>query len=450
MASRSSAALGYTGSAQSVFKSLAANKWTGKTLYSLFDQACFSGSMLVLNILLARWTSPEEYGAFAVIFALFLILAGIHNALIVEPMTVFGAQQKPEQLPRFLGQVYFLHAVVVLGVALVAAIIVLFLTAESLSDSKWALVITTPLILCFWTARRAFYISGEPENAFAISAIYALALVSGLITLKIADALSGFSAFLLFGISGFAISIFPIGRLFRSIDFPSLKSIKESLGKHWIYGKWALGESLMFAFGTSIYPLLIAYFGGVTQAGQFRAVQIVFLPLTHVLIALSLMLLPWLTRSRMAADTHKFSHRAYLIVGLFFGISICYVLPILGFGEDIVTILYGNQEYLELSWLMPYLGLTALLTTVSTACMIVLRSAEKPRLVFLSTTVSTGVTLGIGVPLMATYGSIGLAGAVVLSTAAGTVLLTWAMRFLIRKMNSTVLRYPVSGDIPNV
>jgi len=425
-------------------------RWQKPAIFSLADQAVFSGSMLVLNILLARWTSPEEYGAFAVIFALFLILAGIHNGLIVEPMTVFGAQQEPERLPRFLGQVYILHAVVVLGVALVAAIIVLFITAESLSDSKWALVITTPLILCFWTARRAFYISGEPENAFAISSIYALAVVSGLIALKLADVLSGFSAFLLFGISGFAISIFPIGRLFRSIDFPSLKSIKESLGKHWIYGKWALGESLMFAFGTSIYPLLIAYFGGVTQAGQFRVVQIVFLPLTHVLIALSLILLPWLTRSRMAADSHKFSHRAYLIVGLFFGISLCYVLPILGFGEEIVTILYGNQEYQELSWLIPYLGLTALLSAISTACMIVLRSAEKPKLVFLSTTVSMGVTLGIGVPLVAMYGSIGLAGALVLSTAAGTVLLIWAMRFLIQKTNSTVLRYPLSGELPNV
>ena len=153
MASRSSAALRNTDGAQSVLKNLTTNNWTGKALYSLFDQACFSGSMLVLNILLARWTSPEEYGAFAVIFALFLILAGIHNALIVEPMTVFGAQQEPEQLPRFLGQVYFLHAVVILAIAVVAFIIVLFLTAEALSGPKGALVITTPLILCFWTAR---------------------------------------------------------------------------------------------------------------------------------------------------------------------------------------------------------------------------------------------------------------------------------------------------------
>ena len=450
MASRSSGALRYTSGAQSVFKNLATNKWTGKTLYSLFDQACFSGSMLVLNILLARWTSPEEYGAFAVIFALFLILAGIHNALIVEPMTVFGAQQKTGQLPQFLGQVYFLHIVVVAAIAVVATVIVYFLTAQPLSSSRWALVITTPLILFFWTARRAFYISGEPGKAFALSAVYALAVVFGLVALKISGALSGFSAFLLFGISGFVISLYPIGRLFRAIGYPSRNSIKESLGKHWVYGKWALGESLMFAFGISLYPLLIAYFGGVTQAGQFRAIQIVFLPLTHVLIALSLMLLPWLTRSRIAADTHEFSYRAYLIIGLFFGISLCYVLPILGFGKEMITILYGNQEYLELSWLIPYLGLTALLTAVSTACMIVLRSVEKPQLIFLSTAVSTGVTLGIGVPLVATYGSIGLAGALVLSTAVGTVLLTWAIRSLIRKMNSAALGYPLPGEIPNV
>ena len=73
-------------------------RWQTPALISLADQAVFSGSMLLVNILLARWTSPEEFGAFAVLFAVFLIFAGFHNALIVEPMSVFGARKEAAAL----------------------------------------------------------------------------------------------------------------------------------------------------------------------------------------------------------------------------------------------------------------------------------------------------------------------------------------------------------------
>ncbi len=42
-------------------------RWQKSTIISLADQAVFAGTMLLVNILLARWTSPEEFGAFAVL-----------------------------------------------------------------------------------------------------------------------------------------------------------------------------------------------------------------------------------------------------------------------------------------------------------------------------------------------------------------------------------------------
>ena len=65
--------------------------WLGKGFWALLDQGLFSGANFLVNILLARWLPPEEYGAFAVAMSVFYLLAGFHTAVLTEPMMVFGA-----------------------------------------------------------------------------------------------------------------------------------------------------------------------------------------------------------------------------------------------------------------------------------------------------------------------------------------------------------------------
>ncbi|MCH8921704.1 MAG: hypothetical protein IIA67_00995, partial [Planctomycetes bacterium] len=47
-----------------------------------------------------------------------------------------------------------------------------------------------------------------------------------------------------------------------------------------------------------MYAPLIAYFASLADAGAFRAIQILFLPLGHGLVALTLLLLPMLSELR--------------------------------------------------------------------------------------------------------------------------------------------------------
>ena len=55
-----------------------ANLWYRRGLkagFSIADQAMLSGSNFTLNILLARWLESAEYGAFTLVFSIFLFLA---------------------------------------------------------------------------------------------------------------------------------------------------------------------------------------------------------------------------------------------------------------------------------------------------------------------------------------------------------------------------------------
>ena len=77
--------------------------WATKGGFALIDQALFAGANFLVNILLARWLTPTEYGAFALAYSVFLLLGTFHTAIFTEPMMVFGAGKHAEQFEKYLG-----------------------------------------------------------------------------------------------------------------------------------------------------------------------------------------------------------------------------------------------------------------------------------------------------------------------------------------------------------
>ena len=406
-------------------------RWQAPALISLADQAVFSGSMLIVNILLARWTSPEEFGAFAVLFAVFLIFAGFHNALIVEPMSVFGARKEVAARQVYFRHVYLMHGVVVAVLAMVACLGVVFLAGDSLHNAKWALPLAIPLAMTFWLARRACYVESRPGKALGMSTLYAILTILGLYWLSRTETLSTFSAFILFGLAGFIVSLPAVGKALVQRRPQSPPPIVSSIKQHLSYGRWSLSESIAFALSVSILPLVIAYFMDLGEAGKFRAAQILFLPLGHLLGGLGLMLLPTMSRHRVSTPIELYASRARVMLALFVGLAVAYVLPILVFGRNLLALIYQDPNYLDLVSLLPYLGLSAIAGAASAAMMIVLRSSERPDLVFLSTAAGSVVMLTIGIAAIAAFGAGGIAAALILNSCVTAILLAWSGRSLL-------------------
>src|SRR5205823_6875931 len=64
--------------------------WAMKGGLAIFDQGLVAGSRFLVSILLARWLSSRQYGAYALAYAVFLLLLMLYQSLLLEPMTVFG------------------------------------------------------------------------------------------------------------------------------------------------------------------------------------------------------------------------------------------------------------------------------------------------------------------------------------------------------------------------
>src|ERR1700758_126616 len=94
--------------------------WGVRSTLSVFDQGLTAAVGFVVNIALARWLSPESYGAFAVAFATFLFISGFHNVLLLEPLTVMGPSRHPNRLPTYFRKQIVIH---VFLVGMLAAVI---------------------------------------------------------------------------------------------------------------------------------------------------------------------------------------------------------------------------------------------------------------------------------------------------------------------------------------
>ena len=77
--------------------------WLARGFWAILDQGLFSVSNFALNLLLAHWLSPHHYGAFAAVFAVFLLLGTLHTGLLSEPMLVLGSGRYKNRLTEYLG-----------------------------------------------------------------------------------------------------------------------------------------------------------------------------------------------------------------------------------------------------------------------------------------------------------------------------------------------------------
>src|SRR5438067_2355773 len=189
--------------------------WITKSGIAIADQGMISGSNFLVNILLARWLTPDQYGAYAIAFGVFILLSLILISLILEPMAVFGGSSYHDCLREYLRPLLRIQAAISLAIILMlgASAVVTWWVARSsgLPGALAGLTLAAPCLFFMWLFRRSFYIQLSPFNAVKGSALYCCLVVSGLEVLYHFGLLSPFTAFLLMSV-GALISSFVLIR----------------------------------------------------------------------------------------------------------------------------------------------------------------------------------------------------------------------------------------------
>lgn len=389
-----------------------AKRWGSKSALSILDQGILSLVNFVINIHLSRVLSPQQYGLFAIVFSVYLLILSFNQALILEPLNIVGmTRYKNNQINYFkkIALIQFLASVLVSGLLLIG-IAVLWHLNNQLYFPLLSLAIAGPFICSLFLVRRFCYLLYEPGIAFIGTLCYAVIVVVLYYLLLINGKISVFNIFLLFGIASVTSSIILAVILNRL--FPH--ALKNTVGsktvayKHWKLGKWLLGSSMIGWLSSSIYFPLVGIFSGLEATAAYKAIDNLLLPMQQVITALSLLIIPRIAGKNIK-DTAYLKGISLKLSIYFTAAVLIYLVSIFLFRDKVIHLLYGPDSiYIEYAWLFPLVGLSLIARSVSDIGIgVSLRIAQRFDVLFKSTVANTLFMLTFGFLLIWQYGILG-------------------------------------------
>jgi len=417
-----------------------AGAWLSKAVLAVMDQGLISGSNFVMGILLARWLSAEQYGAYALAFSIFLLLSQFYVSLLLEPMAVFGGSTYRYRQQGYLGALLWMHLgtaliiFLVLGVA--AGLAQGFHLGGNLPGALAAVTVAAPCVLLFWLVRRAFYLELAPAPAVLGAIFYCVVVLGGVFVVYRRGWLSAFSAFLLMAIGALLTSVFSLLRLKPHFGLRNASpGLRETWQQHWNYGRWALATSALLWMPTNVYFPVLSAFSGMAAAGELKALINLALPIGHTATALSMLFQTYASRVHHEHGERRlksFSAKVTLLYAV--GAAAYWSLLVL-FREQVVHFLYGGN-YQNLGHLVPWLALASILQVSIAGPAIGLRAMESPASVFWAYVASSAVSVLVGFPLAWAFG---VRGVVISMMSASLVGLMTSYALLKRKRTSVAV-----------
>lgn len=400
-------------------------KWSGKGLLALLDQGLISGANFLIAILLARHLATRQYGAYALTFEVFLFLAVVYGALVLEPLSVFGSSIYRDQLRDYLAALLRIHvvmAVIILaGVSLAALVLHEVEPREGLSAALLGVAVAAPCLLLFWLARRVSYVGLNPQQAVLGATVYFAVLSGGLVLIHRSRHLSPLLAFMLMAAGAAVTTPLMLNRLRRRMASASGSlSVLEVIRRHWRYGRSALASALAIWFSTAILYMLLAGSGGLGDVGEMKALMNFSSPIGQVFAALTLLSLPFAARVQHQRGVQGMHPLLWKLTGLYGGGTLLYWVIVVTFRGPIVNHLYSGK-YVHVTTLLPWVALGSILRITATAQTITLRAMHSPALALVAYSAAGVVAVVAGIPSTRFYGVRGAVFTLILSSAAALI-----------------------------
>jgi O-antigen/teichoic acid export membrane protein len=393
--------------------------WLAKGGLAILDYGLFSGSNFLLGILLARWMSPEQYGAYALALSIFILATFLYQALVLEPVSVFSATSYSDNLRGYLSSNALLH----IGISV---IICVALGATAVAAKVWwhspvsamafaGIAISAPFLLIHALGRRSFYLKLSPAPAAFGSAFYCVCVVGGVFLVYKLGWLSAFTAYLVLGGAALVGGVIMFFQLNAKLEpATAVVRLRTTWAKHWKYGKWALATCFVGWLPTYIYIPLVSKFSGLAVTAELRALMNLGGPVLQTYAALSILFLPLAARVQKTQGQRGASTLTLKLTALFVFGSFAYWGILIPLRVPLFRLLYAGK-YMDASTLLPLFAAETIVWSAALAPAILLRAMESPRSLFFANGAASLVTLLFGIPATRYYGLVGVIWSMVLA-----------------------------------
>lgn len=356
--------------------------WGWKAGLSIVDQGLFSGANFILNVLLARWLAPEDYGAFAIAFAVMLVFYQIQSSLILDPMSIMGPVYHTSNIFGYFKQQLKLHFLITIFMGLLLSGGILAVSKFFAIEKKILEVAVTmgwglPFTLLPWFFRRVFYILQKPGISTIGSFTYFSGSILGLLFLNEISLLSSEWAVLLVAFSGFISSVAMCFFWDKRNIFMEENSLLTVLKQNWVVGGWLFASAGLVVFAGQAQIFLSGSLLGLEDAGAVRILQLFSQPMVLIVNAVGGLVLPLLSSAYGKGDMPGFKKLVHNLVAGLVALSTLYALFLFLFSGQIEFLLYQGK-YAKYVPLIPFWGLIPLLLSINSGPSWGLQAAQRP------------------------------------------------------------------------
>lgn len=363
---------------------------------AVLDQAVYSGGNFAISLALARWLTPEAYGAYALALGVFLVLSGIHNALILEPMSVLATANYAPGLGTYLSGQFGIHVLVTASLGVLAALGAGGLLVSGLGTAElgWAVLAIgacLPGLLLVWLVRRIFYILQRPGAALLASCVYTGVVSAGGLVLH--SQAAGGRVFAWIGLMALG-SVLASTSILLFVKFermPTWQNIWSTFrSDQWRLGRAILIATLLYSLGSQVQVFVTASLLGLGTAGALRAIQNFSLPILQVVAAVAALAMPSIA-SNFGQQQLRRLRLNCLTVGAGLVLAAIGYEALLVFGAPSIAHILYQGKFSEFQWLIPVLGIAPMLAAAQTAFSLMLRSLQKAEFYIIDKAIAASV-----------------------------------------------------------
>lgn len=357
-------------------------RWGLKGGLGILDQAVFSGANFLISVFLARWLNNEDFGEFAIGFAVLTFFMQVYTSFTLEPMSVLGPSAYRDRIASYLlGQVRLLFWMSVPTSILLVLIVWLGQSIKPNSVAGWVLIFSAmnmPFVLFPLLMRRVFYVLLKPGIALLGSVIYLLGLLLSYYLASQSGVLNGVTSILIISLAGLlsGISLLLILRMENTAS--DRIDLSEILIETWSFGKWLIVSGVLIGLATQSQIYLTGILSRVEDAGAVRILQTFIQPMMLTATAFSAMATPAITAD-FASGAYEFMRRKiFLFTILLGGIALFYECLLVLFSGRLNQFLFEGK-YLSYTNQIPIWGFIPVLLAFFWGGAISLQASQKPQ-----------------------------------------------------------------------
>lgn len=368
-------------------------------LVILSEQAIFSGTSFTVNLGFAKILSKSDFGVFSVILSFMLAAAGVYESVVFRPYSVYGVKVSGRKG----------YATFVLGLNLIISTL-LFIAIMPLALRYVSMHVYLQisgafvLMMMYWGMRRSCYI--HQNNNIALTASLLMLLVTMPCMLyqyinKINNIGIAFTV-ILFS-NGVAFLYIYLRMVGVPVIYPQ-KRLKVLLFRHLRFGRWMAATTVVFTASTTVFVPLVAFFQGPVEAGFFRILQTLSMPVNQINTALSLAYLPQLS----SQDEGERSATYNRIFPAFVYLPLIYIVVFSAFSPFVFNFLGYNGSGFVLRLVVLIFGISVVSEAGFQVMSLLINSMKIARPLFIARSASIVCLLFLGLPLIVTahYGYI--------------------------------------------